>query len=68
MSIDMKIEVSELSKIYGKFTAVDHISFNIDGSLRKAAANTTLALWPLERVPTFLDGSGISTLLPKFSI
>ncbi|MCL4346193.1 MAG: ABC transporter ATP-binding protein [Candidatus Thermoplasmatota archaeon] len=32
MSIDMKIEVSELSKIYGKFTAVDHISFNIDGS------------------------------------
>lgn len=32
MSINQTIEVSELSKIYGKFKAVDHISFKIEGA------------------------------------
>ena len=32
MSLDLRIEVSNLSKIYGKFKAVDNISFNIEGS------------------------------------
>ncbi|MGP6207529.1 ABC transporter ATP-binding protein [Cuniculiplasma sp. SKW3] len=32
MSISMSLEVNDLSKIYGKFKAVDHISFHIEGA------------------------------------
>lgn len=32
MSIDKTIDLNDVSKIYGKFKAVDHISFHIEGS------------------------------------